>query len=127
MKLDYKFIKQLLEVMENYDEHQITMEKLMDFMAINDENVDKFAGHIKILVDYNCLDASSMDLGFKFSINGSLTINSGERYRLTARGYEFLDILKQDTIFNKIKDHAISTAFEVGKSLLTEYLVGFTK
>lgn len=127
MKLDYKFIKQLLEAMENYDEHQITMEKLMNFMAINDENVDKFIGHIKILADYDCIDTSSSEMGFRYGIDGCLSINGGSRYRLTARGYEFLDILKQDTIFNKIKDHAISTAFEVGKTLLTNSLSGLIK
>lgn len=127
MKLDYKFIKQLLETMENYDKHQISMRNLINSVSITDESEDKFVGHMKILADYNCIDTLSGDLGFSYGIDGNLSINSGERYRLTARGYEFLDILKQDTIFNKIKDHAISTAIEVGKSLLIESLSGLIK
>ena len=127
MKLDYKFIKQLLEAMENYDEHQICLGNLMKIVSINDENEDKFIGHIKILADYDCIDTSSSEMGFRYGIDGSLSINGGSRYRLTARGYEFLDILKQDTIFNKIKDHAISTVLEVGKTLLTDSLSGLIK
>ena len=127
MKLDYKFIKQILETMENYDGHQICLGNLMEIISINDENEDKFIGHIKILADYDCIDTSSSEMGFRYGIDGSLSINGGSRYRLTARGYEFLDVLKQDKILNKIKDYAIPTAFEIGKNLLTEFLSGMIK
>lgn len=127
MKLDYKFIKQLLETMENYEKPQITMGDLMSAMSINEEREDKFFGHISILADYNCIDSSSSNFGFKYGYGGNLTINSSAMYRLTARGYEFLDVLKQDKILNKIKDYAIPTAFEIGKSLLTEFLLGMIK
>ena len=40
------------------------------------------------------------------------------RYRLTNRGYGFLEILNEKTVFNKVKNFSLSTALDVGKSLL---------
>ena len=45
---------------------------------------------------------------------------SNPLYRITANGYEFLDILKNDTILNKIKHFAIQNAWEIGKQLIIE-------
>ncbi len=44
-------------------------------------------------------------------------------YRLTAKGYEFLDLLMHDTVINKIKDFSISTAIEVGKQILIKSII----
>ena len=54
-------------------------------------------------------------------------IISNPSYRITAQGYEFLDILKNDTVLNKIKNFAISNAWEIGKQLLVQYAIGQVK
>ena len=43
---------------------------------------------------------------------------------MTAKGYEFLDMLKQDTVFNKVKNFTITNAFEIGKQLLISLATG---
>lgn len=129
MKLDYNFIKQILTVMEEYSEHEIDCYILMhktgvmdDKNVINEELIEKFIGHIKILGDKYFIESSDKkgNYGFAKGLNGDYII-SRPNYRITAQGYEFLDILKNKTVFNKIKDFAISNAWEIGKQLLVQY------
>ncbi len=125
MKLDYEFIKQILLTLEGNEEHLMELENIFKILNIKDDkDIDKLAGHLKIIGDNFCIECSSANYGFSYSVGNFVSINGNAKYRLTARGYEFLDILKKDTIFNKIKDLSISTAFEVGKNLLTTYLSG---
>ncbi len=128
MKLDYQFLKQLLTAMENDSQHTITNENLarsagVDFKSIDEEKFDKFVGHVRQLQDNGCIDCISPDLGFKQNSNDHWTVTR-VRYRLTNHGYEFLDILNENKIFNKVKDFSISTALELGKHLLTEVVTG---
>jgi hypothetical protein len=44
-------------------------------------------------------------------------------YRLTAQGYEMIDIFKHDEIFSKVKDFTLSNAVELAKHLLIEEVV----
>ena len=122
MKLDYNLIKTILLTMEEYPEHQIPSFELMRKINITDENKDTFIGHIKIMGDYNLIESSAKDgnYGFKYGLNRNL-IQANCDYRMTANGYEFLDVLKNDTVFNKIKDFAISNAIDIGKQLLVNF------
>lgn len=135
MKLDYNFIKQILLVMEECDSHEIECHKLMQSIGvidtkrvINEDLIEKFIGHIKILGDKYFLESSDKkgNYGFAKGINGDYVI-SNPNYRITAQGYEFLDVLKNDTILNKIKNFAISNAWEIGKQLLVQYAAGQIK
>jgi len=136
MKLDYDYIKQILQVMQQQEAHQVTnyiiMSKLDAGMKVSvsdhvsstidsPEQLDKFIGHIRILNDYNCIDCSTDSLGFRQMSNNNWTL-AEVNYRLTAQGYEFLDILNDKTILNRIKNLSVSTAWEVGKSLLMQQL-----
>lgn len=118
MKLDYTYLKQILVFMEESSSHQIWVSELIK--NLSDDNEDKFIGHIKILFDFGCVSTQSGRTGFTTAMNGQIIV-ADVPYRLTAKGYEFLDILKNDTIINKIKDFAISNAWEIGKQML----VGF--
>ena len=132
MKLDYKFIKDILITMEEYKEHQIYSYDLMKLLnikneenIINEQEIDKFVGHIKILGDNNFISCSAKDgkFGFVYGLGGNLMMTN-TTYRLTAQGYEFLEILKNDTAFNKVKDFALNTALDIGKQIIVKLATG---
>lgn len=130
MKLDYNFIKEILLTMEEYDKHEIYSYELwqkigaMDSkQCINNDIFDKLIGHIKILSDNNCIKSKNDDFGVKLGINKQI-ITYNTPYRLTAQGYEFLDVLKNDTAFNKVKDFAISNAIDIGKQIIVQLATG---
>ncbi len=131
MKLDYNLIKQILLTMAECDTHEIRSKTLMQAIGvldskniINEQLLDVFVGHIKILGDKNLIECSDKTnkFGFAKGLNDNYTI-SNPNFRITAQGYEFLDILKNDNVFNKIKNFAISNAIEIGKQLLIKYAI----
>lgn len=124
MKLDYQLIKDILLTLENYPQHQMSSFDLMNSLKIDENSLEEFIGHIKIMGDYCLIESSDKqgNYGFMLAANGRI-IPVNCNYRLTASGYEFLDILKNDTIFKKIKDYAIPNAIEIGKQLLVSFLV----
>ena len=135
MKLDYNFIKQILLIMEEYDSHEIECNELMQAVGIidnkriiNEKLIEKFIGHIKIFGDKYFIESSDTkgNYGFAKGAHGDYVI-SNPNYRITAQGYEFLDVLKNDTVLNKIKNFAISNAWEIGKQLLVQYAIGQVK
>ena len=120
MKLDYNYLKKILVSMEDYPEHQIYFYDLVKMVSGKDitEIDDKTIGHIRVLYDNGCFDTLKKDsIGISYNLN-KILITANTLYRLTAKGYEFLDLLRNEKVFNKIKDFSISTALEVGKSLL---------
>lgn len=124
MKLNYDLLKNILTVMEGEDSHLIqsdVLAKALSFDLSNDDDFDRFSGHIKLLYDYGCIDSKNPDLGFMQTYSG--WVYASVNYRLTSRGYEFLDILNEPRVFDKIKNLSISTAWDVGKALLTSVLV----
>ena len=129
MKLDYKFIKEILLTMEEYDKHEISSYELWKKIGvmdskhfINENMLDKFLGHIKVLDDNCCIECSNPNFGFINNIRNKHTCNV--TFRLTAHGYEFLDVLKNDTAFNKVKDFAISNAIDIGKQIIVQLATG---
>jgi len=124
MKIDYDFLKQILTVMVDNESHTIATDELMEGLKIDEENdqeTDKFLGHLFILNDNNCLDCADRNLGVRRGLSGEYNY-SVQCFRLTAQGYQFLDVLKNDTIFSKIKDFSVSTAIEVGKAALINWV-----
>ncbi|MCM1338949.1 MAG: DUF2513 domain-containing protein [Muribaculaceae bacterium] len=132
MKLDYKFIKEILMTMEEYEHHEIQCSILSKNLKIASEtNIkdkckkEKFIGHIKILGDNNFIESSASNYGIKRCANGYMIGNP--LYRMTARGYEFLDVLKNDTVLNKIKNYTLSTAYNIGTQCLTSEIISQIK
>lgn len=124
MKIDYDFLKKILLEMGKNEDYYIfsseLMQRLYPEMGKNDEADHKFIGHIKILFDADCIEnefSQKKYSGFSININNHV-IYSNQPYRLTHKGYDFLDMLKNDSIFKKIKNFAIDNAFEIGKQLL---------
>ena len=126
MKLDYAYIKEILSVIRDDDNHIIRSNVLAEKLGISLNKIDeqvfsKFVGHLRILYDEGCIDPSTPDLGFSQGANDHCIVCSA-RYRMTSRGYEFLDALSKQSVFDKIKDHSVSIAIEAGKQLLIEGL-----
>lgn len=129
MKLDYNYLKKILITMEEYPEHQIYFYDLIKMVSGKGiyEVDDKTIGHIRILYDNECFDTLKKgQIGISYNFN-KMFIPVNTLYRLTAKGYEFLDLLRNDTIFNKIKNFSVATAIEIGKELLTNTTLGLIK
>ncbi|MDY4841772.1 MAG: hypothetical protein SO314_05355 [Alphaproteobacteria bacterium] len=125
MKIDYDFLKQILTVMVDNESHFIRTDQLTDKLDLDICNKllwNKFWGHMFILNDNLCLDCDDENLGAFREQDGSISYRS-QTFRLTAQGYQFLDVLKNDTIFSKIKDFSVSTAIEVGKAALINWVI----
>lgn len=129
MKLDYNFIKQILITMEEYEKHEISLYPLLKKLKVmsidnklDEALVDKFLGHIKILGDGYYIECSNDEYGFMQTCGGYAIANAD--FRLTAQGYEFLEILKNDTAFNKVKGFALNTALDIGKQIIVKLATG---
>lgn len=124
MKLDYDFIKKILLEMEDNEDFQISSHKLMKKLEISHDLERKFMGHIKLLGDRNFIESDSKNHSFGFKIKMSQYLINNVNYRITAQGHEFLDMLKNDTVFNKIKNFALPNAFDIGKQILISLVTG---
>lgn len=110
--------------MVDNENHVIATNELTEKLGIDEEDdlqINKFLGHMFILSDNNCLDCHDKNLGVRRGLSGECNY-SVQYFRLTAQGYQFLDVLKNDTIFSKIKDFSVSTAIEVGKAALINWV-----
>lgn len=120
MKIDYNFIKEILLTMENNVGHEINNNELLKLLG--QDKRDKFIGTIKILGDNGFItynqDKTDYEYGFISFAGASGYKIIDTDYRITAQGYDFLDILKNDTALNKIKDFAISNALYIGREII---------
>jgi len=125
MKIDYKFMKEILKTIENNDTHSIEYASIGESLNIPDWHInDKFIGHLKLLIDEDCIDSRDQNYGIeKIVFHSPEEIMTGAECRLTARGHKFLKVLEDDTVFNKIKDKGIDIAIDVGSRLLSEALL----
>lgn len=126
MKLDYEYLKKILTTMEEQEDYYIYASKLMKNIYGMKNHLDiepKFVGHIKVLFDIGCIEAEEgRGTGFTLLPNEGFMF-ADLPYRMTAKGYEFLDMLKNETIFNKIKNLAISNALDIGKQMLVAVML----
>lgn len=95
MKLDSNFIAQILLTMENEKDYVINSHSLMQKLKIKGKDAErKFMGHILVLGDEGLIDSFSAKypFGFVYCVGGEYSIMD-VGYRLTAKGYEMLDVL----------------------------------
>ena len=76
-------------------------------------------GHILLLADDKLLESTSVKypFGFVFGVDGEYSIID-VGYRLTARGYELIDIFRNEEVFEKVKNYSIDNALEISRQLL---------
>ncbi len=116
MKLDYDLLKKILQILESDESFEIKTNELIQKLDDNSFSLNKFIGHMYELNDNGCFDCPQKDLGITRTFKGYLIGNAP--IRLTAHGRQFLEALKNDRVFNKIKEFSVSTAIEAGKTLL---------
>lgn len=131
MKLDYGFIKEILTIIEQQNSNSIKNYDLMyrlgimstnDVDAVFNQNLrDIYIGHIQLLLENSILSSSTKNGGFAQTKQGYIFGNA--TYNITMSGYQFLDALKNDTIFNKIKDYALPVAINIATQELTQGII----
>lgn len=120
MKFDSKFIRQILLTIEEHEDYVMSSRTLLKQLEINTRSLErKFMGHILLLADDKLLESTSVKypFGFVFGVDGEYSIID-VGYRLTARGYELIDIFRNEEVFEKVKNYSIDNALEISRQLL---------
>lgn len=131
MKINYDRIQEILETMEMEKSYRIDMRILLiklhgneDILFNNPKNqshMDNFIGHIKVLTDNNLIDFDETEPpGYIRAVNGDIFFN-GASIRITGKGYDFLQAIREPKIKKKIKNLTIDIAIEVGKRALAAW------
>ena len=119
MRIDYEYLKSLLDVFLNSDKPTVDWNSFLSFHE-NDEH--KFVFHIEI-----CTDKELIVGAFK---GGSIGISRGYDdytvavvpWRLTASGHDFAAALNKPSVISVIKDklqsEGLSTVINVAKKLV---------
>lgn len=125
MKQDMELIKLILQTLADDENYFMLSDDLSKQIQekTNEKNEfnNKFIGHFFLAKDANLISEMSVCFFTGQGYNRAMPANGG-KVRITAQGLEFLEALKEDTIFNKIKDYSIGVAAETGKSLLVSLI-----
>ena len=125
MKQDMELIKLILQTLANDENYFMLSDDLAKQIQEKTNEKDafnnKFIGHFFLAKDANLISEMSVCFFTGQGYNRATPANGG-KVRITAQGLEFLEALKEDTIFNKIKDYSIGVAAETGKSLLVSLI-----
>ena len=125
MRIDRNFVREIFLAIQEHDDYVISSHTLMKKLGVSGrEQERKFMGHILILGDKGLLESfyTKYPFGFVNCVGGEYSIIDVD-YRLTAQGYEMIDIFKHDEIFEKVKDYTLSNAVEIAKELLIEQVL----
>lgn len=122
MRIDRNFVREIFLAMQEHEDYVISSHTLMKKLGVSGrEQERKFMGHILILGDKGLIESfyTKYPFGFVNCVGGEYSIIDVD-YRLTARGYEMIDIFKHDEIFEKVKDYTLSNAVELAKEILID-------
>lgn len=122
MRIDRNFVREIFLAMQEHEDYVISSHTLMKKLGISGRELErKFMGHILILGDKGLIESfyTKYPFGFVNCVGGEYSIIDVD-YRLTAQGYEMIDIFKHDEIFEKVKEYTLSNAVELAKELLIE-------
>lgn len=116
MKYDLEYIKNILNICENYEEHaDISTSYLLDKLKIQDnKEQEKFVYHMRLLKDDDLIDSDADNLGFPRDSSNRLVIFP-VNIRLTSKGHKILDVLNDSIIMNTIKQKLFWGIKEVSK------------
>lgn len=122
MKQDMELIKLMLQTLANEGCFFMGLEEFA--IKIQQETnqrmpyTNEFIGHFFLAKDSKLIEEMSVCFFVGQGYNYPAPANGG-KVRITAQGLEFLEALKNDTVFHKVKDLSLGVAADVGKSLLT--------
>ena len=125
MRIDRNFVREIFLAIQEHDDYVISSHTLMKKLGVSGrEQERKFMGHILILGDKGLIESfyTKYPYGFVNCVGGEYSIIDVD-YRMTAQGYEMIDIFKHDEIFDKVKDYTLSNAVELAKELLIEHVL----
>ena len=125
MRIDRNFVREIFLAMQAEDDYVISSHSLMKKLGISGKDLErKFMGHILILGDKGLIESfySKYPYGFVNCVGGEYSIIDVD-YRLTAQGYEMIDLFKHEKIFAKVKDYTLSNAVDLARKLLVEEVV----
>lgn len=117
MKIDVNYIKQILEIIESFDEptiYSIDLYNKLVALSPDNDNQGKFIKHIWDLRDLGTIESKNYDMGFRQGANGHWLVN-GCFYRLTVQGQQLLDVMRNDTWWNRIKSSGKEITMELLK------------
>lgn len=122
MKIDLDYLKGLLEAFQAAPKPTTNIQELRE-RGFDHEN-DRFWFHMKILEDKGLIkNEKGFGLGYSQGINGDVMV-SVVPLRLTADGHDFLEALRNKTVWAKIKSNfqevSIDTLVEIAKELLKQ-------
>lgn len=125
MRIDRNFVREIFLAMQDHEDYVISSHTLMKKLGIKGRVLErKFMGHILILGDKGLIESfyTKYPFGFVNCVGGEYSIVDVD-YRMTAQGYEMIDIFKHDEIYSKVKDYTLSNALDLARQLLTEEVV----
>ncbi|MGC8343625.1 DUF2513 domain-containing protein [Pantoea ananatis] len=124
MKIDHQYLKDLLIAFEDtYGPDTMLADLIKAGLDVNDSNM---IFHMRLLYDNGLIVRVDGKSGFGHEM--SRTLGEGVRYywvdtplRLTARGHDFIEALRQKEVWNTVKNNfneaSLSTLVEVAKQL----------
>lgn len=125
MKVDYVFLKSLLNEMQACESFMIKTDELIGFLysdakySSETEFMEKLYGHIFLLSDIGAVESLvGKNFGVKYSEQGLYYF--GAVLRLTARGHDFAKALNDRSFFEKLKKLTIGISYELCKDILTD-------
>ena len=122
MRIDRNFVREIFLAMQEHEDYVISSHSLMKRLGISGRDQErKFMGHILILGDKGLIESfyTKYPFGFVNCVGGEYSIIDVD-YRMTAQGYEMIDIFKHDDIFERVKGYTLSNAVELAKEILKE-------
>lgn len=132
MKIDWDYIKGLLESFEESDQRTLTLFDLQKLGFDYDKDQDNFIFHMQLLCDEDLIDRESghMEMGPK--IFGMAKNSMGYTLnlmplRLTMSGHEFAANLRNKDIWPKLKSNLKDQGFSAIVTFAKDLSVGYAK
>lgn len=132
MKIDWEYIKGLLEAFEESDQRTLTLFDLKKVGFDFEEDQDNFIFHMQLLCDEDLIDRESGHKEMGPKIFGLLKTSMGYTVsviplRLTMSGHEFAANLRDKEIWAKIKTNISNQSFSAIVTLAKDLSVGYAK
>ena len=126
MKIDLQYIKDFLQKCEDSETATFNLLQILPDIGDYDRNQDEILFfHLNLLLEIGLIENRfPAELYNKIS-GGKYNLQSHD-LRLTYQGHEFLDSLKNDTVWNEVKDKgkkaSLGTIILIAKTMLTEII-----
>lgn len=125
MKQDMEFIKLMLQTLAENESYYMSLsyfaKQMQEKTKAQEPFNDKLVGHFFLAKDAGFIT----EVGVCFFCGQTYskpTPANGAKLRITAQGLEFLEALKNDNVFHKVKDFSLGIAADVGKTLLADII-----